>query len=1003
MRRRLTSLGLLAFLGLGTMAFAQVTGVVNDANNFPESDVEVTVKGTDKVTYTDENGNFNIDAKVGDILVINGKEFKVTSTNLGKLYYSDDVSLQEVVVTSVFEAPARTGQTIVSGKSLENLNPSLSVDQMLSGRVSGLISQAANGAPGSTANVTIRGAMGLNGGVKSPLYVIDGTYMSAADLQAINPMDIEDVRVLKDASQLAVYGARGANGVVIVKTKGAKKNATSISYTSRIGFNQLMSQNDMKSMNSTQLLNYQNDLSKLKNPLTGALLGLGVARTDKQIAELEKFDHEWKDDILKNGLTQSHYFNIASNEGNNSQSFSLGYDKNSGAIQFYNGLERITASLNISSKLSDRAKYGLNINGAYQTLDSPRDRNNGQSPFWSLLQNRPFATKYVLDANGNVVMNANGKPTYNGNVNTMGYAVLDEMENTISGTRNFKLYGSGFFEYELFENLYARTTFGATYNRNQYETFLRPSSVLAGLLGNGGSKTDSGFDRLEYNWRNELTYIKSWDKHNFRFGIASEYISQGNYGYSISGQGFPNDYQSVQSLAATKLQSTNTSRWDVTRFGYLGSLSYDYDRKYYVDAYIRRDGTSLAGINNRYGTFWGASLGWDIAREEFLKGSKVFNSLMLKASYGEVGDDSGLDRYANLTLMSMTGTYNGLGIAAPSLNVANPETTWEINKKLNVGLDFTLFNRSLTGSVSYFQDKRSDFLFTQDLSREMGSFTSTINAGELVTNGIEAELNYDIINKKNFGLSVYGTLTKLNYKINDLNGQDELLVTGSVEDMMHVKGGKPYQFYMVRFAGINRDNGNAQYYDKDGNITEVYNGDDAVATGKTPFPTLTGGFGLNLRYYGFDLNADFVYSSGGYTYNNTYQILTSPTSTNNKATQAADYWKNPGDITEFQRPTLRGTEYSTQFLEKSDYINFRSLSLGYSFNDLIKDTGVKGLRIFAQVQNLALWTKFHGNPIVGTGGSETITLADKGYVSNSFSLFSYPNITSYSLGFNINF
>lgn len=996
-------MGLLAFLGLGTIAFAQVTGVVNDANDFPESDVEVMVKGTSKVSYTDENGNFNIDAKVGDVLVINGKEFKVTSNNLGSLKYGDDVALKEVVVTSIFEAPSKSGQTVITGKSLENMNPTLSVDQMLSGRVSGLVSQAANGAPGSTANVTIRGAMGLNGGVKSPLYVIDGTYMSSSDLQAINPQDIEDIKVLKDASQLAVYGARGANGVIIVKTRGAKRNSTSVSYSSRIGFNQMMDQKNMEMMDASQLLNYQNGLSKVKNPVTGNLLGLGIARTPEEIAELEKYNHDWKDDILKNGLTMSHYFNIASNSGGNSQSFSLGYDKNSGAVAFYDGLERITASLNISSEISDKAKYGLNINGAYQTLDSPRDRNNGQSPFWSLLQNRPYDPTYELDDNGNIMYNQNGNPIYNGNVNTMGYAVLDEMANTISGTRNFKLYGSGFLEYELFDNLYARTTFGATYNRNQFETFLKPSSVLAGLLGNGGSKTDSGFDRLEYNWRNEINYVKSWDKHHFRAGIASEYISQGNYGYSISGQGFPNDYQTVQSLAATKLQSTNTSRWNVTRFGYLGSASYDFDNKYFVDAYVRRDGTSLAGIDNKYGTFWGASLAWDIAREEFLKGNSNINNLMLKVSYGEVGDDSGLARYANLTLMSMTGTYNGLGIGAPSLNVANPNTTWEINKKLNLGLDFALFKRSLTGSVSYFQDKRSDFLFTQDLSREMGSFTSTINAGELVTKGFEAELNYDIVNTSKFGLSVYGTLTNLNYNINELNGQDELLVTGSVEDMMHVKGGKPYQFYMVRFAGINRENGNAQYYDKDGKVTEVYNADDAVATGKTPFPTLTGGFGLNARFYGFDLNADFVFNSGGYMYNNTYQILTSPTSSNNKAVQAADYWKNPGDNSEFQRPTLRGPEYSTQFLEKSDYLSFRSLSLGYSFNDLVKGTSVKGLRVYAQVQNLALWTKFHGNPIAGTGGSETITLADAGYVSNSFSLFSYPNVTSYSLGFNINF
>ncbi|HEY4539925.1 MAG TPA: SusC/RagA family TonB-linked outer membrane protein [Faecalibacter sp.] len=998
MRRKLTSLSLVAFLGLGGLAMAQVTGVVNDADNFPELGAEVVVKGTDKVVYTDEDGKFDIDAKIGDVLVINGKEFIVTSNNLGVISSaSENVDLGEVVITSIFDAPSKSGQTVVSGKDLEQFNPTLSVDQMIGGKVSGLTSQAQNGAPGATSNVTIRGAMGLSGGNKSPLFVVDGTYMTVTDMNTINPQDIQDVTVLKDASQLAIYGARGANGVIIIKTKSAKRNSKNFSYSSRIGFTEMMKQNDMDVMNSNQLLNYQNGLAQI-----GGIPG-GVARTPAQIAELSKIDTDWQDEFYKNGLMTSHYFSMSSNTDGDSQSFSIGYDKNSGAVNYYKGLDRITGTLNISSKLSDRARYGINMNGSYQTLDEPRDINNGQNAFYSALQNRPFAEVYKLDENGQIVYKPNGDPTFNQNVNAMGYNALDEMYYTKNQTRTFRLYGSAFFEYELAKNLFARTTFGATYRRTQYENFTAPSANLMAILGSGGSKSDQSIDRFDYNWRNELSYIKSFGLNNFRATIASEYINQSNYSISLSSQGYPNDKQDVQSLATTKLQSSNTARWAVTRFGYLGSVNYDYAKKYFVDAYIRRDGTSLAGLDNKYGTFWGASLGWDIAKEDFLRSNSFFNSLMLKASYGEVGDDSGLARYSNLTLMNLAGTYNNQGIGAPALNVANPQTTWEINKKLNVGLDFALLNRALSGNISYFKDIRTDFLFTKELPRETGSFTTTINAGELASSGVEVELNYDIFNKKDFALSVYGTLTKMKYKINDLNGLDELIVSGSVEDMKHINGGSPYQFYMVRFAGINRDNGNAQYYDIDGNITEEYDANDAVALNKSPMPTLTGGFGLNAKFYGFDLNADFVFSSGGYTYNNTYQILTSPTTTNNKAQQADDYWRNPGDVTEFQRPTAAGFRYSDQFLEKSDYINFRSLSLGYSFDNLLKGTGVKGVRIFTQVQNLALWTKFHGNPIVGTASSGYAVAGDAGFIANSYSLFSYPNTRTYTLGLNVNF
>ena len=330
-------MSLLAFLGLGTAAFAQVTGVVNDADNFPEADVEVSVKGTDKVVYTDQDGKFDIDAKIGDILVVNGKEFSVTSNALGTLKYaaatSSTVDLSEVVVKSIFNAPSKSGVTTVKAKDLEQMNPSVSIDQMLGGKVAGLSSQAMSGAPGATANVTIRGAIGLNGGVKSPLYVVDGTYMTATDVVAINPADIEEVRVLKDASQLAIFGSRGANGVIIMKTKSAKKGEATVSYSSRIGVNQMVDLPNINLMNAEQLLNYQNGLSTIGN------LGLGQARTSEEIATLSKNNHKWSDDLYKNGLTSSHFITINKNDGDTSNNFSVGYDKNEGAVRYYNGME----------------------------------------------------------------------------------------------------------------------------------------------------------------------------------------------------------------------------------------------------------------------------------------------------------------------------------------------------------------------------------------------------------------------------------------------------------------------------------------------------------------------------------------------------------------------------------------------------------------------------------------------------------------------------------------
>ncbi|MEG0929303.1 SusC/RagA family TonB-linked outer membrane protein [Algoriella sp.] len=1007
MRRRITSLSLFAFLGLGTLAFAQVTGVVNDADNFPEADVEVTVKGTNKVVYTDADGKFDIDAKIGDILVVNGKEFNVTSNTLGALKYtakeSSTVDLSEVIVKSIFNAPSKSGVTTIKAKDLEAMNPSVSIDQMIGGKVAGLSSQAMSGAPGATANVSIRGAIGLNGGVKSPLYVVDGTYMSAADVIAINPADIEEVKVLKDASQLAIFGSRGANGVIIMKTKSAKKGEATVSYSSRIGVNQMVDLPNINLMNANQLLNYQNGLSTITGD-NGKLLELGQARTSEEIARLSKNNHKWSDDLYKNGLTTSHFVSIAKNDGESASNFSIGYDKNEGAVKFYEGLERITASLNITNKVKDWLRYGVNINGSYATLDAPRDRVNAQSPFYNTLLNRPYETFYEKDSNGNNVLDAQGNPIYNSNANYMGYPVADEMEKTDAQTRYLRIYGTGFVEADLWKNVSARTTLGATYNRTQYENFLKPSAVLSQLLGEGGSKTDKSSDRFDYNWRNEVSYENSFGKHHLRVTAASEYINQSLYSLALYGQGFPNDYLQTQGLATIIDQDSNTSRWRVTKFGYLGAASYDFANKYFVDAYIRRDGTSLGGVNNKYGNFWGVSLGWNIAKEGFLRDSKAVSNLTLKASYGEVGDDSGLARYANLNLMNILGTYNGNPSSFPTSNLADINATWETNKKLNLGLDFGFFGNRLTGSAAYFRDLRSDFLFNKQLSTEAGGYETTINAGEIRTQGVELELNYDVIRSKNFELSVYGNVTSLGYKVNKLaDNQSDLLVSSSYESMIHVAGGKPYQFYLVRYAGVDASTGKDLYLDKNGDVTDTYNGGDAVATNKTPLPTLMGGFGLNTKIYGFDISADFTYSSGGYMYNNTYAYLTDPTSLDNKVVEAGNYWKASGDNAQFSAPNLTGPEYSTKYLESSDYIAFRSLSVGYNFTNLVKGTVIKNLRMFAQIQNLALWTNYHGNPIAGTGTSESSTTESKGYVSNSFTAFSYPLVRSYSIGFNVSF
>src|SRR5690606_38535763 len=381
---------------------------------------------------TDENGSFSIDAKVGDVLVVTdamgtAQDFTVVSNDMGIMKFGA-IELEVITVTSVFDPTEKiqSGSTIVGAEKIEGLNPSTSIDEMLQGKASGVFSVSQNGGPGSVANINVRGAISLTGGLRPPLYVVDGTYMAEDDVIGINPNDVEEIKILKEASQTAVYGSRGANGVVIIKTKTAKKGSSQMSYKTRIGFGERVPDSNINLMNAQQLLEHDNALSLLADPETGQPYGLGVAHSPEEMAELVKNDHNWSDDFFQESVLTSHHFSIQSSGEKSATNISIGYDENRGIVKHYKGFERISASIGNRSEVNDWLRYGFNINGSYAEMDEPRDRRNGQSPFTAALMYRPYAPLYVTDEDGNYVLDAYGDPTYNtAGVGLGGYPTLD--------------------------------------------------------------------------------------------------------------------------------------------------------------------------------------------------------------------------------------------------------------------------------------------------------------------------------------------------------------------------------------------------------------------------------------------------------------------------------------------------------------------------------------------------------------------------------------------------
>ncbi|WP_296386547.1 SusC/RagA family TonB-linked outer membrane protein [Winogradskyella sp.] len=1019
MKLKLTWLLTLFMAFVMQFSFAQektVTGTVTTIEDgLPLPGVNVIVKGTSRGVQTDFDGNYSIKANVGDVLVFSYVGMKTTELPVGAsntidLAFENDNTLDEVVIvaSSIFDVGKEVdnGVSSLGEEQLKTIVNTTSIDRALQGNLSGVNVVSANSAPGATANVNVRGSFSPTGGLLNPLYVVDGTYMNSDDVVSINSNNVASVQVLTDASQTALYGSRGSNGVVIITTKKGKKGKSRITLNTRHGWSERFPIR-VDLMNSRQKLDYENALSSIVDPVTGNPLGLGRSRTEAQISELAQIQTNWEDILYKTGESSSYNLAIASGSENSTTRFSVGYDTEEGIVVGYDGFQRISASLNNNTTINDIMNYGYSLNGSYSTIDDPRDRRNVQSPFWSEYNNNPYAPLYQLDTNGNQILDGNGNPIFNiaPTLNSFGYQVQDEIFNTDQERRNLRLFGSAFFEVFITKDLKARTQFGGNYDRLQSENFLRPSARLNSFIGTQGTKTDRSSDRLDYNWRNELSYGKQIGNHEFKVTVASEYTNENFYTLVLSSRNYPNDFQNTQNLAGSIDQTSNTSRFTVSRFGYIGAINYNYDKKYFINAYARRDGSSLAGFDNQYGTFYGGSASWDIAKESFMDSADWVNALKLSVSYGTLGDESGLARYSNFSAVTTGLLYGNNPAAVVNGNVANPDVTWETNEKFNVGISFELLEQSrLRGSIDYFKDTRKDFIFGDNFSVEAGGYSGFINAGDSEVSGLELNLSYDVFkNYDGFNMTVFGNVTKADYEITALV-QDQFLSGFPGGQTITQVGSEPFTYNLVRYAGVDPANGDALYYDADGNITNTFSAQDAVAIeGKSPLPEFFGGFGLSANYKGFDFTTNFNFSVGNYVYNltalNAYDFAGWQ---DNRIVGAANYWQQPGDTNVLPRPVVNGIEGSTdQFLQDASYLAWRNLTVGYTFGDnVFGNTSIESIRMYLQAQGLAIWSEFEGNPEIGDGSTED---ANNVTIAGTYSAYTYPRVRSFNVGFDINF
>ena len=1007
---------LLAVILSVTQVLAQnrtVSGVVTDAETGePLIGVSVVVKGTTNGAVTDIDGKYKI-SNIGEndkILEFSYVGYstlqeEITGPTLN-LKMKSGVDLDEVVVVgyqSVKKSDVTSSISEVKGVALQNI-PIGGVDNLLQGKAAGVQITAMNGRPGGNAYIRIRGTGSLNAS-SEPLILVDGVQIAARDYAMINPADIQDVTVLKDAAAAAIYGSRASNGVILVTTKrgtGASGGKNfNVQYSYNRGVKAKSKDNNFRLMNIREKIDYERELGR-GNP---EILDLDDSEIDNFIKTHET---NWFDVMMRKARVESHDLSISGTSKDFDYYFSFGSYKEDG-LSWNSNFDRVDVRFNADYRANKWLKIGNSISIVGAKDSEIRDRNNVQNPLEVPYIMNPYETVYLIDSLGNPLVDADGNKIFNPtNASLNGY------ENVLTAPNHAKytnIIGNVYLQANLLDGLQLKTTVGLKHRQNSRKIYSYPGVGLDALIGNPaapGRVSQSASTNVLFDWTNTATYNKTFkEKHNISLLAGTELLRTDFESLSASAIGFPNKDLMQLSVASTP-QTAGGTREKYALFSIFGEAKYNYMGRYYLGASLRRDGSANFGPESRFGTFWGASAAWNIANESFLKNVKHIDQLKLRVSAGTSGNDQ-IGSFQYLSTYAL-GSYADLSSSFPT-SPANPKLKWEKNFNYNVGIDFGFFQNRITGTVEYYNKKTNDLLFPVALSYTSGFTSQTQNIGAMRNQGVEAELRIDAVRKKDGFLTFYGNFSRNWNEVLSIPTTEEFLPTSGRGGGYTIlkEGLEAYTFYVNRWAGVDASNGKALYYDKDGNVTDVYSdGDQVILKGKSPLPKWYGGFGVNAEYKGVFVDADFYYSGGNYTMNLMAQNLLSDGEgiTDVQRADAADYWRNPGDITKNPNPAAVNftSNNSDRFLQKADYLRLRSLRVGYNFpSSILKKVKLSNLAVYFQGTNLFTVTNYEGDPEVGIGTGENSDASTLINIPGEFSLFSYPQFRGFSFGVNVGF
>ncbi|MGV0829048.1 SusC/RagA family TonB-linked outer membrane protein [Empedobacter brevis] len=983
MRRRFTSLGILSMFLMGGLAYAQVKGVLKDSNGFPMEEAEVIVTRTGTSVFTDGNGNFNVDAKVGDTLKIidsNGEEkiVKVTSTTLGEVKFtskaSENIELGTVNLVGgiKMDAAQKIGAYDIVKKEDFELAPTASIDEVLNGRVAGLVFSTNSGDPGSANIITIRGVGSLYG-TPNPLYVIDGVVVGKGSdnasvmeswnpLASIDPNAIENVSVLKDASATALYGSRGANGVIVITTKKGRYNQkTRFNVSSDMAY-QDIAFDEQKFMTSSEYIQWGALANMNTDPGYAANMSEAIARFAGDVNWDGKTSEDWRRGVMRN-FSSVNTYNFSAAGGSENTSFRIGgsYYQNR-PLPINSKFDRMSVNLALDHKISDVFKMGFNGNFSNATRTSIDDGGAYRNPWRAQFTMLPIYPIY--NADGGYNQNLGGTAD---NFNPVAILNTDFVKGNI---RTYLSSING--ELQFVKNFYLFTLFGLQYQDMNEKTYWDPS-IADGLAQadparglNGGLVEAADTRAFDWNWQNSVSYRNIInDRHDLQVYAGMEYQEHkwnNTYAY-VRHLSKPKPYLGFG--ATRDASSERYYKW--AQISYFSRLNYVLDGKYTVSGQLRYDSNSTLGSSNRGGTFWSVGGSWNILKDF---SNLPFSQLLFRANYGEIGNIPYADQtsLAYNSIPYFRDSFYGESVPANYLDSAgNKDLEWEVSKQWNFGLDFGILKDRLNFSVDVYNKVTTSAIWYSTIAQENGNPSAFLtNVGELTNKGVELTVNARPIDG-NFKWGIYGNFAYNDNTVTKL-GDPDMILRGGGNNLKALKEGKEFlEYYIPLWAGVDPETGAGLYWVDETKTATTTNRSEAksVWMGKSSFPKYTAGFKNDFNFKGFNLS---VFFTGQFDYyvNNMWQNFVlgdgSIMSRNQITSALYDSWtpdnrnaSNPKQIV--GNPS--GSEgLSSRWVRKGDHIRLKEVKVSYTFKSpsFIKNSGLEGLTVYMKGVNMWVYT-----------------------------------------------